>query len=51
MCVLAYFSSFSFSSLRFSNFRILGVLFLIFSSRVLVSNRFSYSSTTESGFS
>ena len=51
MCVLAYFSSFSFSSLRFSNFRILGILLLICRRRVLVSKRFLYRSITESGFS
>lgn len=51
MCVLAYFSSFSFSSLRFSNFRILGILLLICSSRVLISKRFYYRSIIESGFS
>lgn len=50
ICVLAYFSSFSFSSLRFSNFRILRVLLLICSRRVLVSKRFCYRSTRESGF-
>jgi hypothetical protein len=51
MCVLAYFSSFSFSSLRFSNFRILGILLLICRGRVVVSKRFLYRSIIESGFS
>jgi hypothetical protein len=51
ICVLAYFSSFRFSSLRFSNFRILGILLLICRRRILVSKRFCYRSTIESGFS
>lgn len=50
MCVLAYFSSFSFSSLRFSNFRVVGVALLVCSRIVLVSKRFCYNSTVECGF-
>lgn len=50
MCVLAYFSSFSFSSLRFSNFRLAAALLLICSRGVLLSKRFCYRSVTESGF-
>lgn len=50
MCVLAYFSSFRFSSLRFSNFSVLGVVLLCCSRIVLVSKRFCYNTMTESGF-